>query len=350
LGRGPSNERSQAGNINVALWEEFLRAKSRATQRNYRDAVGLFLSVCGFKSFEDAASRAEEKHVIDFIRYLKDRRLSPMSIRLYYHGVKAFFELFDRPINWDRVANLLPAKRNVRLNEAVPREVVEGVLGQINNPVKRLAIWLIWATGLRIGEALSIRARDLDFLTDPPKLTVLTEKTHEIREIPLPADIASALKRHIEQQRLRPDDFVFHPQNNPSRQLGLEKLRIAFRSALMKLGRLEKDRSGKGWRYTIHGLRRSYESNLVRAGVSPIFVAVLLGHRLGVEQHYLRLSYEDLVKEWRKAEPLLTLKHAVPVDIEERLRAVEESLKTYERLFDMIARRYPGIMRELDLE
>ncbi|MEM0381076.1 MAG: site-specific integrase [Nitrososphaerota archaeon] len=345
---GSSNRPSKSAHIDVAVWEEFLRAKSRATARNYRDAVSMFLAACGFRDLSEAAAKAEEKHLTIFIRTLKDRGLSPMAIRLYYHGVKSFLTLFDRPVNWSRVANLLPRKRGIRLGEAVPREVVEGALGRIANPIKHLAVWLIWSTGLRIGECLSLRGRDFDFSTNPPKVVVITEKTGEPREIPLPADVAEALKRHC--LKLRPEDFVFHPLNNPMRPLSPEKLRIAFRSALMKFGRLERDRSGRGWRYTIHGLRRSYESNLVRAGVSPMVVAVLLGHRLGVEQHYLRLSYEDLVKEWRKAEPLLTLRQALPTDIEERLRAVEESLKLYEQFFDMISKRYPSIMRELGLE
>ena len=347
MGRA-SNRGLRPGDIDLSLWEEFLKAKSGSTARNYREAVRFFIEACGFKGLEDAAARAEEKHVVSFIRYLRDKGLSPKSVRLYYHGVKAFLELFDRPVNWGRVANLLPPKRGVRMGEAVPKNVVEAVLERIPNPTKRLAIWLIWATGLRIGEALSIKARDIDFGSNPPKLTVVTEKTHEPREIPLPSDVAEALKRHV--SSLRPEDYVFHPSGTPSKPLGAEKLRKAFRAALIRAGRPEKDKSGRGWRYTPHGLRRSYESNLVRAGVYPMVVALLLGHRVGVEQHYLRLTYKDIVAEWRKAEPYLILKEAYPADLESRVAALEEALKVYENIIDKLAKKFPNLLRALDLE
>ncbi|GBC72200.1 Tyrosine recombinase XerD [archaeon HR03] len=349
VGAGPSHEEDVSRDLGVLdVWEGFLSAKTGTTAENYRAAMRRFVTTCGFSDLVDAAMRAEEKDLVLFIRHLRDEGLAPQSIRLHYQAVKSFLSLYARPINWSRVENLLPKKRNVRFNEAVPRDVVEAVLENMDNSTKRLAIWLIWATGLRIGEALSLRARDIDFTIDPPKLTVISEKTHEPREVPLPTDIAEALKQHL--QRLQPGDFIFHPRGNPSKPLARTKLRAAFRSALIKANRAERDKSGIGWRYTIHGLRRSYETNLVRAGVNSMVVGLLLGHRIGIEQHYLRLTYDDIVKEWRKAENLLTLKQPIPTNIEERLHALEEAVKLYEKIFAKLEEKFPNFMRLLDLE
>ncbi|MEM4544184.1 MAG: site-specific integrase [Nitrososphaerota archaeon] len=350
LGGVSSGRSGFSSDLDVSVWEDFLKAKSSATARNYRDAVRFFVNHFGFRDLGEAVSKADEQHVVEFIRALKDRRLSPMTVRLYFHGLKALLELFDKPINWNRVANLLPPKRRIRFGEAVPKDVVLQVLQQIGSEGKRLAVWLIWSSGLRIREALGLKVRDLDFTVNPPKLTAITEKTHEPREIPLPPDIAEALKEYIVREKLDEEDYLFHPQGNKSRPLAPEKLRDAFKSALLRIGRLERDKSGRGWRYTIHGLRRSYESNLVRAGVSPLVVAILLGHRIGVETHYLRLSYEDIVKEWKKAENLLILREVSTVGLEERVKALEEAIRTYENILDKLAKKFPNLMNLLELE
>ena len=348
---GSSSSRGRlSSNLDVSVWEDFLETKSGPTARNYGDAVRLFMEHFGFKSLEEAVMKADENHVIEFIRALKDKRLSPMTVRLYFHGIKALLELYEKPINWSRVANLLPPKRNIRFGEAVPRDVVMQCLQQISSEEKRLAIWLIWATGLRIREALSLKVRDFDFAANPPKLTVITEKTHEPRDIPLPSDIAEALKDYIAREKLGHEDYLFHPRGNESKPLAPEKLREAFKFALLKIGKLEKDKSGRGWRYTIHGLRRAYESNLVRAGVSPLIVALLLGHRVGVESHYLRLSYEDIAKEWKKAESLLILRETSAIDLEERVKALEEAIRTYESILDKLAKKFPNLISLLGLE
>jgi predicted nuclease with TOPRIM domain len=145
------------------------------------------------------------------------------------------------------------------------------------------------------------------------------------------------------------DDYVFAISYDPRRPLNRDKVGFAFRQTLRKNGLLAKDQSGRGYTYSLHSFRRSYESNLARAGVHPMVIKFLLGHSQGVEDHYLRLDEKTLFNEWKKAEPILRL------DVEEKEtegrvaeleRQVEEMRQTISELRE-IAETYMGIVNQI---
>jgi len=224
--------------------------------------------------------------------------------------VRRFFEAVRRPLKPFDVKLVAPKRRLSRETHAIPAELMHDVLLACP-PRKRMLFHLLWTTGLRIGEALSLRKRDVDLGSSPPKLKVVSEKTNRPRVVFLPEDLAAKLR---ELAGLDDDAFIFHVECNAQRPLNLNKIGETFRRILLKVDKLKKDMSGRGYVYTLHSFRRAYETTLATCGVHPMTIKFLLGRSQGVEDSYLRLAEGDLANEWRKAENALRLDIKQPVD------------------------------------
>ncbi len=57
----------------------------------------------------------------------------------------------------------------------------------------------------------------------------------------------------------------------------------------------------------MHGFRKFYNTALVKAGVKPVVVELLMGHKVGLQNNYLRLSETDVLQEFLKAVDQLTI-------------------------------------------
>jgi hypothetical protein len=70
-----------------------------------------------------------------------------------------------------------------------------------------------------------------------------------------------------------------------------------------------------------HNFRKTANTAFVKAGIKPVVVEKLLGHKTGLQDNYLRLTDEDLLSEYVKAVDLLT------IGDEDMLRRENERLK-----------------------
>lgn len=134
-------------------------------------------------------------------------------------------------------------------------------------------LFLLYATGLRVGEALALRVKDIDF--DLEKVTVVEGKTGQ-RVVPFPHTepmhdlLITTLTRWLTVRDgwAPPSDDLFVTKSGAS--LGSN----AVRRSLEVYG----ERSGVG-HCSPHQLRHSCATQLLANGASPIGVQRVLGHR-----------------------------------------------------------------------
>jgi integrase len=339
----PSRKKGQRDEINLSTWFAFLSNIDEETRTVYSRALKQFCEVNAFTSLEEAAALGNEKHFSAFILNLKDRGAAPNTVRLYATGVRRFFEAVKRPLNPFDVKLAIPKRRQVRETNAIPPELVRDIILAAPQGKRRL-LHLLWATGLRIGEALSLKKKDFSLDSYPAKFTVITEKTNKPRVVFIPEDLAKKLGEHL--SKLSDDDYVFHIEDDVRKPLNRDKVGEMFRGVLARLEMLKRDSSGRGYKYTLHSFRRSYETTLASCGVHPMTIKFLLGHTQGVEDSYLRLSEKELAAEWRKAENALRLDLKQPIShdyvkqLEERLTQAMERIMKLETL----------LLRSRDLE
>ena len=140
--------------------------------------------------------------------------------------------------------------------------------------------------GLRRGELLALRWRDVDFVgrkiivrrAVSGDVDVESTKSGKVREVPLPDQAAGALNRVSRRgDYTGPDDYVF--ANRYGRRLDGSALRRRFERA--------RDAAGLG-PLRFHDLRHTYGSLLVAAGIDLASVKAAMGHsRITTTERYL---------------------------------------------------------------
>ena len=141
-------------------------------------------------------------------------------------------------------------------------------------------------TGLRRGELMALRWRDVDFLGHKlfvrralsGSVEASSPKSRRVREVPLPDQAAAALDRLSRRSEFTgPDEYVF--ANRLGRRLDPAALRRRFERA--------RDAAGLP-PLRFHDLRHTYGSLLVAGGVDLVSVKVAMGHsRITTTERYL---------------------------------------------------------------
>lgn len=265
------------------FWTEFLtlsEAKNRPSEiSNKKKAGSYFLPMFGSKRLDEIGSRELEHFKADL---LKTKGLKPKSARNYLFIVKRMlrvakrFKLLVEVPETDPIEvpppefRFFTAEESARLVAAADSEW-------------RCMILVALRTGLRVGELLGLRWKDVDFKVARINVrhSVYRGKLGQpktrssIREVPLSDDALSALKHH---RHLRA--FVFSKADGS--MLTDTEARRPLERACRKAALPE-----VGW----HVLRHSFASQLVMAGAPLKAVSELLGHTtIQMTMRYAHLS------------------------------------------------------------
>jgi integrase len=120
-------------------------------------------------------------------------------------------------------------------------------------------------TGCRKGEALKLRWRSVCFDTRIITLEATTTKTLRSRQVMMTARVVRELSKLWEASQKNPDDTVFRISSN---------VRNSFASVCEIAGIKHGGIEG----LTLHGLRHTCATRLVKSGMSPQLAGKLLGH------------------------------------------------------------------------
>jgi len=323
---------------NLAVsYQDALAAKTENTQRVYLLAVRRFLEANGFENEEAAVKALRRKDadacLLKFVSALREGGLAPKSILLYLSGLRSWLDLHEIKYSPAKLRRFLPKKQPVKDQRPLRKSEVK-LLVNVVHPSKRLALWTMWACGLRIEEAIDLRVGDVDLSSDPPRLYIRRSKTLAGRRVVfIPGDLAQALAEHVKGKR--PDDYLFPSEKGPAYRMSDDRFRIAFYGALRRLGLNRRDPSGRGWIYSPHSLRRGYETALINAGCPAIVVSMLMGHDLGTEASYFKPSERELAETWRKYENALRLD--VDTEADERVALLEKRVEVLTRMVKTMA-------------
>lgn len=168
---------------------------------------------------------------------------------------------------------------------------------------------LLAKTGARESEVLNIRQNDINW--DEGVWTLNQTKTRTGRLIPIPPDDILKMRTLVDPSI--PDQRLFV---NPMSGLpiSIQTLGVNFRTRLKKAGITKTA--------TIHTLRHSFITELLRQDVSVLKIANIVGHEnIKTTQEYAKLLYEDL-RDAIMRHPI-TAKNRNPYDI---LKHVKETI------------------------
>ncbi len=162
-----------------------------------------------------------------------------------------------------------------------------------SGPREKAMFYLLFGTGIRLGEACSLKVQDIHEDT----ITV-TGKGRKTREVYLPPEAREALLDYIEKARAQPSDrggdlnYVFTTKAG-GRRMSYDY----FRKICSDVAR------AAGVKFHPHMARHTYATELIRAGISVVYVSQLLGHEdLESTSIYLHPSQYDAIEQARSVD------------------------------------------------
>ena len=311
-----------------------LREPGIAYRRGARTSAGRVMRALG----DRPAAEVTTAEVSRFLRALDREGLSPRNVNkhrqvltaLFSYGCRAdTYELSVNPgAGTDKRREPAPAALDyyeVEDVEALARaceagrqrtgapavDEAEGVAREREDRQDAEAFRLLFYTGLRLGEVLTLRWEDVD-LTDRLLLVrrglsagqESTPKGRRHRFVPLSTPAAAALARLADRgEFLGPDDYVL--ANRYGRRLDDSALRLRYKRGCAAAG-LRPVR--------LHGLRHSAGSLIARTN-DPVFVRDFLGHaKLSTTDRYLSAKLRP--EEMQRLDQAFGIEAAEPADPE----------------------------------
>jgi integrase/recombinase XerD len=228
-----------------------------------------------------------------FIEHEQDRGNKITTIRTRMACVIAFLHFL---IEQEVISGAALKKRiKLKLPETLPRAMnpldVKKLLSVIEDTQERALILMLLRTGIRIGEALGLTLNDLDIRER--KIHLFEGEKNSIgRVVYLSDDALFALKRWLRQRDQR-KEFIFYTRSYT---------RMSYSTARSRFSRYLKSAELGERGYTIHGLRHTFASELLNAGMRLECLQQLMGHQdIEVTRRYARLTDRTREEEYFQA-------------------------------------------------
>lgn len=232
--------------------------------------------------------------VIDFLNSLHQRGLDSRSISRALATLRNFFQflVFEETLNKNPCEDIESPKVWKSLPKVLSIEEVDLLLSQPNLSTTRgirdrAMIEVLYATGLRVSELVSLRLRELSL--DLGYLTCIG-KGSKMRVVPLGRSALQHLESYLKSARIqilkgKASDFVFVNRH------GAQLTRQGFWKLIREYGRKANIRM----ELNPHLLRHSFATHLLQRGADLRSVQLMLGHAdISTTQIYTHIVKERL--------------------------------------------------------
>jgi len=179
----------QIQKINEALTA---RHYSDHTKISYKKWVKEFLMIYQEKEV------IGEREINEFLKNLALKKNVSASTQNQALAALLFYFRFILNTPVTELGSVIRAKKSERIPVVFSRDEVSRVIGNLYGQ-KKLIVQLLYGTGMRLNEALSLRMLDIDF--DQNEIIVRHGKGDKDRHVMIPQKLVYELKAHIEKVR-----------------------------------------------------------------------------------------------------------------------------------------------------
>jgi integrase/recombinase XerD len=277
-------------------FESYMRHKWRMNHKP--DTLrGSFQAVRGFLGFYCSLGKVQLQEIVSddleaFVEHEQDRGLKVTSAKTRLNYIWAFLKFLIEQDIIDE--GILKRKIKLRVPNFLPRAIAPGdvrkILAAIKETRDRALVLVMLRTGMRIGEVLGLKMRDLD--VRERKIHIYEgEKNCLGRVVYLSDDALMALRLWLK-KRDKAKEYLFYGWGN---KLCYTAARNIFTHYLRETGLQHKG-------YTMHSLRHTFASELLNAGMRLECLQLLLGHQdIEMTRRYSRLTDKSREEEYFRA-------------------------------------------------
>lgn len=229
-----------------------------------RTAKAYCYCVCGFMGWlKKEPRKATRGDIQGYIDYLLSKDVSGSTINLHLNAVKFLMQEILRKrillrIRFSKIPKKLPV--------VLSKEEVKRLIDIIENPTHRLLVELMYSAGLRVSEAIALRAKDITLENNLG--WVRHGKGGKDRFFLIADRIKEPLKSHMNTYCASENDWLF--PGRKGRHIHIRSPQEIVKYAARKAG-INKDAH-------CHTLRHSFATHLIEDGHSIMAVQQLLGH------------------------------------------------------------------------
>ncbi|RKP55649.1 integrase [Cohnella endophytica] len=202
--------------------------------------------------------------VSQFSYFLLSRKLSHDYVNQAISGVKFYLEEVCDSLEGS-YSYVRPKKEKKLPNVLGKREVMK-LLSFIQNRKHQAIFYLIYSSGLRVGEVVRLRLGDID--RERKTLHIRQGKGRKDRLTVLSDLALTVIQSYIEDSR--PEGWLF-PGQQPGSHLTERTVQKVFEQAL-KAASINKEVS-------VHALRHSFATHLLEDGIDIRYIQEFLGHK-----------------------------------------------------------------------
>ncbi|MDG6921073.1 MAG: site-specific integrase [Nitrososphaerota archaeon] len=300
------------------------------TKENYILRIRAYLRRVGMSpdQFIQTVSRDPKAFETDFVKFIAEvSGTSASSTTAFWRdSLRRFLEINRvKGVDWDYVNQFIPKVRKSGQDRAPTLEEIRKVVAVADLRTKCLILFLA-SSGARIGSMEYLHWRDIqevefegwklakvtiyrgepeeyDTFASPEcyeyllKYREIREKVGEVITPSSPVLVREVNKRRFDQSKVKP--------------VGVRTLKNQMGELLNQMKMREKLTDTKNYRSyewkQAHGYRKFFKTRMEMSGVKPIITEMLMGHTIGVSGSYMKPTRDEMVSEYVKAIPNLTI-------------------------------------------
>jgi len=251
---------------------------SKQTIDSYISSLKMFLTYIQTIS----TTKIENSHIRDYLYYCKtEKKYSYSSMKQIIASISYLYEkvlLQPKP----NALNIKLKKPN-NLPVVLSFREVSKLIKVTKNLKHKTILLIIYSSGLRLGELLNLKIKDID--SDSMKIHIREAKGKKDRYVMLSENSLKLLREYY--KKYQPTDYIFEGQKGG--QYSSKSVQNILKKSL-KLSKIKKSA-------TVHTLRHSFATHLLENGTDIRYIQELLGHKkLETTQIYTHISNYSINK------------------------------------------------------
>jgi integrase/recombinase XerD len=239
------------------------------------------------RRFMQTLDKDPEKYNIEDIRkyiimMLEDDRSSHSYAQQALSSLKFFFKNI---LKTDEDLDVIPfPKKEFKLPDVLSEEEVASILGTVENIKHKAILYMVYSSGLRVGEVVRLRREDID--SDRMVVHIHLGKGSKDRYTLLSETALRMLNVYL--KKYNPDEWLFSGAEE-DKHLTERSVQRVFEKACLN-ARIKK-------KATVHSLRHSFATHLLEGGTDLRYIQELLGHSSSkTTEIYTHVTTRDIGK------------------------------------------------------
>lgn len=273
----------------------------------------------------DYDPRMLQSKIIDYVIWMKDeKKLSSSSIKIRIAALHHFYDMAEyEGLKWKIIEKFKPESDIVAEDRPYIKEEIAKMLDNTLISKRDRGIILLFASsGIREGALTKLTIKDLTPIEkyNIYMLTIYRKSKRDKYITFCTSEARRAIDDYLQWrqklgEKLTADSPVFRRSFNKKDVLQIRNMikplsrhGVAYiiRSIAISAGIIEKkpptetetDVRGRcrGEIMAVHGLRKHFDTTCEMAGVDTLFVEMLMGHKIGLKQHYFKPTEQEILE------------------------------------------------------